>query len=126
MGLACVTYKRLRVTYCATGVGHVVNKNGDLVADITNKNHATNDVRSGSLLVDESEAGVQAVSKRCSTLGSTGIGRNDNTVVDAEVLTDPTKDGGFSVKVVHGDVEEALDLRGVKIHCDNMILSYGQ
>lgn len=126
MRLDCVTYKRLRITYSATGVGHVVNKNGDLVADIADKNHATNNVGSGSLLVDESETGVQAVSKRCSTLGSTGIGRNDDTVVDTEVLADPAKDGRFSVEVVHGDVEEALNLRGVKIHCDNMILSHGQ
>ena len=38
-----------------------------------------------------------------------------------DVLLDPLEDGGLSVQVVHRDVEEALDLARVKVHCDYMV-----
>lgn len=109
-------------TYCAASVGHVVDENGDLVLDITDENHAADLVGSRALLVDESEARVEAIGNRRSTLGAACIGRDDDDVLLIEVLADPAEDGGLGVEIVHGDVEEALDLRGVEIHGDHMVL----
>lgn len=110
-------------TYCPASVGHVVNENRNLVLDITDEDHAANNVGTRSLLVDESKSRVETVSNRCGTLGTTGIGRYNDAVLNVQVLADPSQDGGFCVKVIHRDVEEPLDLRGVKIHGDDMVLS---
>lgn len=80
------------MTYSSTGVGHVIDENGDLILDVTHEHHATNDVGARALLVDESKPGVQAVSNRGGTLGTTGIGRNNDAVLDVKVLADPSKD----------------------------------
>lgn len=110
-------------TYGSASVSHVVNENGNLVLDITNEDHAADNVGTRSLLVDESKGRVETVSDGCGTLGTTGIGRDDDAVLYVQVLADPSQDGGLCVEVVHGDVEETLDLRGVKIHGDDMVLS---
>lgn len=110
-------------TYSSASISHVVNENGNLVLDITNEDHAADNVGTRSLLVDEGKGRVETVSDGCGTLGTTGIGRDDDTVLDVQVLADPSQDGGLCVEVVHGDVEETLDLRGVEIHGDDMVLS---
>ena len=46
----------------ATGIGHVVDDDGDLVLDVTDKNHAGDLVGAGTLLVDESELQIETVS----------------------------------------------------------------
>lgn len=46
----------------ATGIGHVVDDDGDLVLDVTDKDHAGDLVGAGTLLVDEGELQVEAVS----------------------------------------------------------------
>ena len=38
-----------------------------------------------------------------------------------DVLLDPLEDGRLGVQVVDGDVEETLDLTGVKVHGDDVI-----
>ena len=38
-----------------------------------------------------------------------------------QVLSDPLDAVRFGVEIVHGDVEEPLDLRGVQVHCDDVI-----
>lgn len=40
------------------GIGHIVDDNGDLVLDISNKNHAGNFVGTGTFLVNKSELQV--------------------------------------------------------------------
>jgi hypothetical protein len=107
----------------STSVCHVINQDGDLVLDVTNEHHATNDVGARTLLVNKSESSVQAVSKRGSTLGATSVGGNDHAVFHVKVLSDPTKDGGLCVKVVDWDIEEALNLRSMEVHGDDMVAS---
>jgi hypothetical protein len=110
------------LTYSSTSVCHVINQDGDLVLDVTDQHHAADDVGTRALLVNESESSVQAVSQRRSTLGATGVRRNDHTVFHIEVLSNPTKDRRLCVEVVHWDVEEALNLRSVEVHGDDMVL----
>lgn len=72
--------------------------------------------------MDEGKGGVESVSDGSGTLGTTGVGRDNDAVFDVEVFTDPAQHRGLGVEVVHGDVEEALDLRGVKVHGDDVVL----
>jgi hypothetical protein len=38
-----------------------------------------------------------------------------------EVLPDPSQGAGFGVQVINWHIEEALDLRGVQVHRDDMV-----
>ena len=111
-------------TYSSASVSHVVNENGHLVLDITDEDHAADDVGAGTLLVDEGKGSVETVSDGGGTLGAAGVGRHNDAVFDVEVLTDPAKHRGLGIEVVHGDVEEALDLRGVEVHGDDVVLNF--
>ena len=51
----------------AAGVGHIVDDDGNLVLDITDKDHAGDLVRAGTFLVNERELQVQAISNGSST-----------------------------------------------------------
>lgn len=109
----------------AAGVGHVVHQNGDLVPDVSDQHHAADDVGAGALLVDEREALVEAVGYRSRPLGTAGIGTDNDNVLVAQVLLDPSQDAGLCVQVVDGHVEETLDLAGVQVHGDDVVASGG-
>lgn len=51
----------------AAGVGHIVNDDGDLVLDITDKDHARDLVGTGTFLVNKCELQIQAISDGSST-----------------------------------------------------------
>lgn len=51
----------------ATGIGHVVDDDGDLVLDVTDKNHAGDLVGPGTLLVNQGELQIETVSNGSST-----------------------------------------------------------
>lgn len=127
------------------GVGHVVDEDGDLVHDVSDEHHAPDDVGSGALLVDESETPVQAVGDGGGTVketalalqpsqcfriieqvghlpfGATSIGADDDDILGAPVLTNPAQHTRLGVEIIYGDVEEALDLRSMQVHGDNMV-----
>lgn len=118
LGSSCTTTR----TYCSASVGHVIHENGILVLDVTNKDHPSNLVRARALLVDEGKPRVQAIGNRGSTLGATGIGGDDDAVALVEVLSDPAQNRRLGIEVIDGDVEETLDLRGMQVHGDDVIL----
>lgn len=107
----------------AAGIGHVVDQDGDLVSDVSHQHHAANDVGTRALLVNESKALVETIGYRGGALGTTGIGTDNDNVLVAQVLLDPSQDTGLSIQVVDGDVEEALDLTGVQVHGNDMVAS---
>lgn len=129
----------------AAGVGHIVNNDGDLAAHVADQNHARDLVGAGALLVDQGEAEIETVGDRgcslfswsasvfvspacfffLSPLGSTGVGRDNNTIVNLEVVADPAQGAGLGVEVVDRDVEEALNLTGVQVHGDDMVATGG-
>jgi len=51
----------------AAGVGHIVDDDGNLVLDITDKNHAGDLVGAGTFLVNESELQIQTIGNSSST-----------------------------------------------------------
>lgn len=75
-------------------------------------------------LVDESEFHLEGVGEGGGSLGSSGIGRdNDELVLFGEwnVALDVTLEEGTGVEVVDWDVEESLVLGIMQIHCDDVI-----
>lgn len=109
-------------SYSATSVRHVIHDDGSLILNVAHQHHATYDVGPRSFFVDQSESRVEAISEGCRTLRAASVRRDDDAVVDIQVLADPAMNGRFGVEVVHRYVEEALDLRGVQIHRDHMVL----
>jgi hypothetical protein len=109
----------------AASIGHIINDDGDLAANITDQNHARDLVGTSALLVDEREAEVEAISNGSSSLGTASVGGDDNTILDLEVVADPAEGAGLSVEVVDRDVEEALDLRGVEVHSNDVVAAGG-
>ena len=108
----------------ATRVRHIVHKNGHTVGHMTHKKHHGLDfVGAHSLLVDDGEVDAEAIRYRRDTLGATGVRRYDNRLAlpFRYVVHDPFDDGGLGAQVVHGHVEEALDLRRVQVHGDDVV-----
>ncbi len=57
-----------------------------------------------------------------SPFGTSCIWRdNDGILPIGDFCLDVTHHAGFGEKVVNGDIKEALDLRSVEIHCDDMV-----
>ena len=120
-------------------VGHVVDDDSDAVFHVTDQDHARNLVRAGSFFVDEGEAEVEAVSDGCSSnpmlalfldgyseridipLRSTCVRADNHTFLHIQVFPDPPQSTWLSVQVVHGHIEEPLNLAGVQIHSDDMV-----
>ena len=63
------------------------------------------------------------VSRRSSPLCASSIRTDDDTVLYIQVLADPSQRARLCVEVVYGNIEETLDLTGVKIHSDYMVAS---
>jgi hypothetical protein len=59
--------------------------------------------------------------KRFLPLCAASIRTDNHTVLYVQVLADPSQCAGLRVKVIHGHVEETLDLTGVKVHSDHMV-----
>lgn len=56
-------------------------------------------------------------------LSSSSIRTDDDTVLYIQVFADPSQRARLRVEVVYRDIEEALDLTGVKIHSDHVVAS---
>ncbi|GMR41166.1 hypothetical protein PMAYCL1PPCAC_11361, partial [Pristionchus mayeri] len=106
----------------AAGVGHVIDQDGDLALDVSDERHLLDLVGTLALLVDEGEVDVETVGDRRHSLGSSCIGRHDHGALPVgNALLDVLEDGRLGVQVVDGNVEEALDLRGVQVHRDDVV-----
>ena len=68
---------------------------------------------------------IISVSVHVLPLRSSSIGRNDNAVLRVQVLPDPPECARLRIEVVHGHIEEALDLTGVQVHCDYVVAAGG-
>jgi hypothetical protein len=109
----------------AAGVCHIVDQNGDLVLDIADQNHAGDFVWSRTLLVDKSKGAVEPVGDGGSSLGAASVGTDDDCVPHVQVALYPPQSTWLCIEVVNRDVEKALDLAGVEIHCDDMVATCG-
>lgn len=71
--------------------------------------------------MEEREIRVEPVGDGRRTLGASGIGRDNHAVPDVKVLPDILDGSGFGVEIVDGDVKEALYLRRVQVHRDDVV-----
>lgn len=72
--------------------------------------------------MNEGEVGLQVIGDEGGALRTTGVRGHDNGVsVFGDVLLNVVLDHGFPVKVVDGNIEEALVLRIVEVHGDDVI-----
>jgi len=96
----------------------LTNENRNLVLDVTDQNHATNNIWSRALLVDQGESCVQVIGNRGGALGATSIGRNNDAVFCVEVLSDVAEERRFGVEVVYRHTEETCAARSsvVDVH----------
>ncbi|GMT08247.1 hypothetical protein PENTCL1PPCAC_30422, partial [Pristionchus entomophagus] len=85
----------------ATGVGHVIDQDGDLQMDVSDERHLLDLVGALALLVDEGEVDVEAVGDRRHSLRSSRIRRHDHGALPVgNALLDVLEDGGLGVEVV--------------------------
>lgn len=54
-------------------------------------------------------------------LSTTGVGADDDAVLDWQILLDPLDHVRLRVEVIDGDIEKALNLRRVKVHGDDVV-----
>lgn len=60
--------------------------------------------------------------RRYTPFRPSGVGTNDHSIFPVgNALLDVTQHQRLAPEIVHGDVEEALNLTGVEIHCDDVI-----
>jgi hypothetical protein len=71
--------------------------------------------------MEEREISVEPIGNGCGTLGTSSVGRDNHAVSDVKVLPDVLDGSGFGVEIVNGDIKEALYLRGVEIHRNDVI-----
>ena len=105
-------------------VYHVVDQYDVFVFDIADDCHLGYYVGFGALFVAEDQRHVEIFGVAVGTFGSAYVRRCDNQVFKFERL-DIGDEDRRSVEVVYGDVEEALDLVGVEVHCDHAVDSGG-
>jgi len=126
------------------GVGKIVDKDSDTVCDVTYQHHcrilAVGDLSRATLLrygqnpilgfstitspylVDERKGHTQSIGDGSCTFGTASIRTDDDGVlILRDVELDVLAQEVLAVQVVNRDVEEALILRVVEVHCDDVI-----
>ncbi|KAH3680598.1 hypothetical protein WICPIJ_008218 [Wickerhamomyces pijperi] len=79
-------------------------------------------VEESLFLVDECEGNQQVISNSGGPLGTTGIWRNNNTVLIVwDLSLDVMLQDRFAVQVVNTDVKETLELGVVQVHSDDVV-----
>lgn len=63
------------------------------------------------------------MNRRSLPLRASSIRADNDTVLDIQVFADPSQRTRLCVEIVHGNVEEALDLTSMKIHSNHMVAS---
>ena len=88
--------------------------------------HVADDVQDFDLvlplppLVDDGEARAEALRERARALDAARVRRDDRERVEVRVA-DRVEENGRREEVVHRDVEEALDLRGVEVDAEDAV-----
>ena len=104
----------------------IIDEDSNFPSNISNKHHgcimAICDFGRSAFLVDQGKLNTEGVRNCGSSFGSTRIWANNNTIaVIRNMLLNIFLEEGSAIKVVDGNVEEALILRVMKIHCDDMV-----
>ncbi len=101
---------------CSCCVDHVIEEYDVLVFYIANDTHFTYDIGAWAVLVADDHRYVEELGVAVGTLRATCVGRSHYHVFESESLDVGDKDGG-GVEVVDRNVEEALNLVSMEVHC---------
>ena len=111
-------------TKSASSVDHIIEKDNFLAFDITDDAHFADDIRARAMLVADDHRDVEVLGIAACTLGASSVRGGHDHVGQTEVLDVGDEDCG-RVKMVDRDVEETLDLVGMKVHCDDAVGTSG-
>ena len=128
--MGCVCKHTFRTTFfqCfrsfaqrAPGIDHIVNQYTVTTGNITDDMHHLRNVRTRATFVDDSHISVvQQFGDRTGTDHTTDIRRNHNRVVQI-FLQHIFQQNWAAEDVINRDIEEALNLLSVKIHCQHTV-----
>ncbi len=77
-------------------------------------------------LVDDGKAHAHLVGKRTASGNRAYVGGNDDHVLRVfELVEEVLDEHGGCVQVVHRDIKEALNLRGMQVHCEHTVSACG-
>ena len=97
------------------GVDHVVDDDRGLAAHVADDVADLGDLLGRALLVEDRQLGAELVGELLVQLDAAGVGRDDDEVLQAEVV-EVLREHHQRRHVVDRDLEEALDLAGVEVH----------
>lgn len=107
-----------------TCVGHVIHEDGQVVLHGAHQDHWVHFTCHLPFFVNQDKFRLQSVHN---LHGSAHIGGNDDTVLpiydvvpNLQVLQVLLQDHRLRVQIIHGDVKESLDLRGMQLHGDDV------
>src|SRR6185437_11799828 len=99
----------------AGGVNDVVEDDGGAPLDIADDVHDFADVHGDAALVHDGERGIELLGEEAGALDAAGVGGDDGQIGELHAA-EAVHQHGRGEEVIHGDVEEALDLGRVQIH----------
>lgn len=107
----------------AAGLRHVVHHQDVLTLHITDDGVGIHLCSGDTLLGHDGELGAEDVGVALGVLDAADVRRDDHEVVEVlnVVLLEVLDEDGNGVEVIHGDLEESLDLGGVQIHAEDAI-----
>ena len=116
-----------RVAQGAGGVDHVVKEDALLTGNVADDVHDLALVGLLAALVDDGETHVQLLGEHARTGDGAHVGGDDNHVLAAvaELSGVVVDEYGIAEEVVHGDIKEALDLRGMQVHGQHAVRTGG-
>src|SRR5579875_5421 len=98
----------------AGGVDDVVKDEAGAVADVANNVHHFGHVDVGAALVDDGERHLKLLGEEAGAFHATGVRAHDREVGERE-LAEVVDQNRRGEEVIDGDVEEALNLRGMEV-----------
>ena len=101
----------------AGGIHDIVNENHILAFHVTDYGHLVYYIGFRACLVTKYQRYIEILGIAIGTFGSAYVGRGDYHVFEMQTLYPGNKDGR-RVKMVNGNIEEPLDLIGMKVHGD--------
>ena len=107
----------------ARGIDHVVEQDAGLALDITDEVHDLGMVGLFAALIDDREAQTHLHGELTRARHAAHIGRDHDHVLVAvaEAAQIVRRKDRRAEEVVHGDIEEALDLRCVQVHREHTV-----
>ncbi len=108
------------VTQGAGGIDHVIDEDAGTAFNVTDDVHDFGHVRLGPTLVDDRQIHAERLGHRTGTDHAADVGGNDHQILEALRL-DVIDQDRRAVDVVHGHVEEALDLIGVQVDGEDAV-----